>query len=294
VLGKYIIDPVYEAVELVWGDGHIVTYSEADINLHCFETGEVVASITRPEKDIEIYRSEHGFIVYKIEDSWELGVMDMSGTVITPARYYEVALTPNGECAVFHAESNCSYLLNDKGEVLSVYKDMALTEYILSFDCWLYSENYASPGIPTYGLMKSNGEIWYEPFTDSIRSYDLDKNCAWLQMMQDIHHEAKRSPVIFGAYEINESEWITLGTGILSTSGILDDVVYSRLVWLANQEVVVATEKDGDMGILSWDGAIIFEPRACEINFKEEGSNRLFTDTEHLIFSEIGYEGRHE
>lgn len=284
--GEYIIDPIYEKIELAWGDGYIITYSENTIDLYNFETGETVASVVRPEKNITINRTMHDFIVFTAEDSWEQGVMDMSGTVIASARYYEVALTPNGEFAVFQAENNCSYILNAKGEVLSVYEGMALIEYITSFDCWLYSSNYSYPGLPTYGLMKSDGEIWYEPFTDSLRSYDLDRDCVWLQVIQGIYHRPERSPVIYATDYMTESGRLALGTGILSATGISEDMVYSRLEWLPNQEIIVVTEKDGDMGIVAWDGAIILEPWECEIKLEDEGSSWLFIDTEYLVFSE--------
>lgn len=285
-VADYLLDPIYEHIDLLEGKGFYAAYAANEIVVFDIENKTTVASIKRINlsgEEIVLKRAEYDFIVFETYFDREngiksTGVMNMQGELISSRSYsqqYEIALTPNGTFSAYDLNKNRSTLYDADGALLSTYEDLALICYLPEFDRWVISDNYNLSEVPNYGLMNSDGTIFSEPIADEfftcMHNYYFENIWVKLGIQWPTHF-----PVVSSK------------RGLMSSSGFSGhDLINWSFDWIASREIYIITENDNDhMGLVAWDGKVLFEPQECKIFYPERfHKRRPFIDVDYLIYT---------
>jgi hypothetical protein len=285
-VADYLLDPIYEHIDLLEGEGFYAAYAENEIVVFDIENQVVLASIDRTNssgEELVLKRAEYDFIVFetysdRADGIKSTGVMNMQGELISSRSYsyqYVIALTPNGTFSTYDLIKNRSTLYDSDGALLSTYEDLALICYLPEFDSWVVSDNYHLSEVPNYGLMNSDGAIFSEPNPDEYF------NCMHNYYCENIW-------VKLGVQWPTHFPVLSSKRGLMSSSGFSGhDLSNWSFDWIASREIYIITENDnGHMGLVAWDGKVLFESQECKIFYPERFPDRRpFVDIDYLIYT---------
>ena len=266
--GEYIFDPIYKSIFYTPGDNY------AQIN--GLEIADLSSDEPRILENSEGAAVQYDYVIYS-DESGNIGVMDIHGNPVLPAEYQHIVCSPNGEFAVL--KDDVSYIIDASGTVLLSFPDYRFLEFIESLDCWVfYLESDSSYESFGDGFMRRDGTV--------ILELDGDHYFANAQMSPEqgyYPYPLDGSTSI--TYEYDYSVDGDIGQMLIGSSGyLLDYPLYNGYgdgyTWFPYKGVIAISDKDGNEGLFTFDGKMLFEPCECTIP-----STDWTDDSDYLIYT---------
>lgn len=270
--GTYILDPVYESVSYTPGDIYAQIDGQRLVDLSTDEP-QILPQI--PDRYDPV---QYDYVVYSDANGKE-GVMDIHGNPILPAEYQYIVCSPHGEFAIYMNNTGC--IIDSKGNTLLSFPGYFFREYIKSIDCWVFCRisdiptGEAGPEDAIVGFMKRDGTVFIEPEYDHYYAN------------ADSHNDSSNYP-----YPLDGSTSLTfiydydiVGAGkpvlmLVNTSGYVLDYPMYKYAWFPYKGVIVIVDKDGNEGLFTYDGNVLFEQ--CECSFP---TTNVMDDSDYLIYT---------
>ncbi len=265
--GQFIVDPIYDFIS--YSDGDEFAYVELNEKSGAlnFKTGGIVLG--------GVSNVEYGYVL--IEKDGRYGVYDLDGKEIISTQYDMIYLSPTG---IFSATKNegC-YLIDLQGSILFEADDLTISTYNPSIDCWefTYKENI----VQGYNYFYIDGFI-------SSDGTKVDMKC-WSDhggVVPDAFYEDfADNPEIIA--QIGQSE------ALINPMGDPKIIVFSEYYDFPKQNVVVVTDKEGNYGLITYQGEVLFQLQDCiiltntDLSETDEISDykyETYNDTDYLIY----------
>lgn len=264
--GQYIVEPTYDFIS--FHDGNEYAYLHLDENrwLYFLKTGVIVRDARYCEYGY-LYSDKRG----------RNYIVDLDGNEILSTKYSVISATPHGTFAVMGNDT--IYVIDLQGNILFEADDLMISTYNPSIDCWefTYKENI----VQGYNYFYIDGFI-------SSDGTKVDMKC-WSDhggVVPDAFYEDfADNPEIIA--QIGQSE------ALINPMGDPKIIVYSEYYDFPKQDVVVVTDKEGNYGLITYQGEVLFELQNCIIltntdpHETEEISDykyETYNDTDYLIY----------
>lgn len=282
--GTYVIEPIYDSVGYEPGDSFAFISLGDYWGVADASTGEIILDCINKKCNKKI---RNDYIVYEgLEDHW--GVMKLDGTSVLPTEYENIACSPNGEFGV--VKNNKSFLLDAQGNTIKELLDSVIIAYVPSIDRWIYTNEYNVEYISLYGVMNRDGSIFIEPSFDEYYIYSMSLIDSYsypnaIDLTNSSLIIDLRATIEGGGYPVY---------AVVSINGYSVDSLYRDFEFFPDQKVLVVTDKNGNSGLVSYDGTVLFELQACQffindVGYHNPNKNFLFydeyNDTDYLIYT---------
>jgi len=270
--GKYTIEAVYDNIEYQPGNEYAQTFLE---DPHYFTgavniaTGQVILNCNNM-----YIKEEYGYILYA-DENYDMGVVDSLGQTILPAVYQQICATPQGD--FFVIKGNRYYLIDSEGNTLKEFKDLYLCDYAASIDVWSFEYTGLEPieELRISGFLDGSFNIIvdHEYFLFSVNNNGLVSQLTYPNPI-----DVSTTPVI--VREDNQ-----LGEYRFINSSGYAEGWYSSISWFPDQGVLVVEDIDGNCGLVSYDGTVLFALQPCQIFTNSDYEYDSYNDSDYLIYS---------
>ena len=213
--------------------------------------------------------------------------MTCDGTIILPADYEKVVCSPNGEFGV--VKNSKSFLLDVEGNTIKELSDSVIVTYVPLSEGWIYTNDYDAESVPMYGIMNHDGSVLIQPQFELYFANYSDYPYFYPNPI-----DYSISPVIIDLRFAVDNGGIA-AYAIVNNQGNFVDSLYSNFEYFPDQNVLVVTDESGKSGLVSYDGTVLFQPRACRFfinkgGYHDSDENLLFydhyNDSDYLIYTE--------
>ena len=262
--GEYIFDPIYESISYTAGDNY------ARIN------GKLIADMSSDKPRI-LENSEGAFVQYDYviysDENGNIGVMDIHGNPVLPTEYQDIICSPNGEFAVL--KDDVSYIIDASGTVLLSFPDYRFQDFVESIDCWVFHLE-SDPGDVSFcaGFMRRDGTVIIEPEYDH---YCANDNSGLERVDYPYPLDGSTTLTFIYQYQLPGTSCLML----ISSSGyVLDYPIYYGYTWFPYKGVIAISDEDGNEGLFTYDGKVLFEQCECTIP-----STDWTDDSDYLIYT---------
>ena len=283
--GIYAIDPIYSQVVYYQGTRYAQVYTKNDIGVYDLTTGLITWDVIQDGT----YGVQYDQIIFT-EDGKE-GVKNPDGTIVLNATYDSVSCSPYGVYAV--SKDDKYYMVDSSGDILREFDDRIVYGYIESIDCWqfIYKENLGEYSID--GFISRNGD---EVLDVNCLPYDINGMSLYISKYPDLM-DLSQSPAIFTDLPSlgTENNDCSDGYGFIHPFIQTEYVLYNAYSWFPSQGVLVVEDSDGNYGLVSYDGTVLFEPAKCHIFINsntgtieyqdEKYQYDTYNDSEYLIYT---------
>ena len=272
--GEYIFDPIYESIFYTPGDNY------AQIN--GLEIADLSSDEPRILENSEGAFVQYDYVIYKDENG-NRGVMDIHGNPVLPAEYQDIICSPNGEFAVL--KDDVSYIIDATGTVLLSFPDYRFQDFVESIDCWVFHLE-SDPGDVSFcaGFMRRDGTVIIEPEYDhyfSVDNTDPDR----LSYPYPLDGSTTITYIYDYYLDGNSCQMLINSSGYVLDYPLYDsydhDAGYDAgYTWFPYKGVIAISDKDGNEGLFTYDGKVLFEPCECTIP-----STDWTDDSDYLIYT---------
>lgn len=257
--GQFIVEPIYDS--LWFSDGAEFAYLNLDeeSGIYILKTGDI---------EWDAYFFEYGYVY--LEKNGRNYLIDLDGSEILPTQYNVISATPHGTFAV--VENDIMYVIDLQGDILFEADDLEIGSYIQSIDCWefTYEENI----VKGYNYFYIDGFISGDGSKVDMKCwpYDTGKDAFYVDFTD--HPEIQ-------------------GEALVNPTGDPKIIVYSGYYDFPKQGVYVVTDKEGNYGLISHKGEVLFELQDCIILTNTDPSEtdeisdykyETYNDTDYLIY----------
>ncbi len=264
--GLFIVEPKYDFISFHDGDEYAYLHLDENTWLYFLKSGVIVQ---------DARYCEYGYVY--LDKSGRYYVVDSDGNEILSTKYSVISATPHGTFAVMGNDT--LYVIDLQGNILFEADDLTISTYNPSIDCWefTYKENI----VQGYNYFYIDGFI-------SSDGTKVDMKC-WSDhggVVPDAFYEDfADNPEIIA--QIGQSE------ALINPMGDPKIIVFSEYYDFPKQNVVVVTDKEGNYGLITYQGEVLFQLQDCIILTNTDPSKtdeisdykyETYNDTDYLIY----------
>ena len=193
--------------------------------------------------------------------------MDIHGNPVLPAEYQHIVCSPNGEFAVL--KDDVSYIIDASGTVLLSFPDYRFQVFVESIDCWIF---YLE-GEDVFGFMERDGTVIIEP---EYECWSANAQMGGGQIYYPYPLDGSTTITYIFDYYLDGN----ICQILINSSGYVLDYPMYTYTWFPYKGVIAISDEDGNEGLFTYDGKVLFEPCECTIP-----STDWTDDSDYLIYT---------
>ena len=226
-------------------------------------------------------RIEYEYIEFEdTNDKW--GLMDLDGNILFEAKYDSIYCSPYGEFAV--CKNGVNYIVDIDESVLMEIPIRNVLYFVDSVDCWFVTDSDKDADEWQISLMRRDGTLLIAYANERyITNYYTDLECYANPV------DPSRAPFIVRDYD---GEGTDSSSVLINSEGYVFDCPLGMLDWFPDQGVLVVIKEEGECGLISYDGTVLFPVQECHIFTNKDAGEEAekyeydtYNDTDYLIYT---------